>query len=96
MLTTTTRQHGTNCHTATTADDFAEACQHVLTHGYAKVNHVTIDATTAGMVVNVWSKLTEKNRLLTRGLWDKFYAMPGHGPKAAVGRVVTLFWKCCA
>lgn len=72
MLTTTTRTGGTRLHTAQTVADFAEACQSILdSHSYAKVNGVTIDSTTAGMVCAVWKALNEKNRIATETFWQK-------------------------
>lgn len=91
MLTTITRKHGTNCHTAPTVEDFVTACLDVLENGYAKINTCTMDSTTAGMVKAVWEKLNTHNREVLTVFWNKRYAMD---PAFAVTRTVDLFWKC--
>ena len=91
-MQTITRLHGTKCHTATTADEFTAACKNVLDHGYAKVNDMLVDATTAGMVVNVWKALNDKNRDITRNFWNN--QLTKGGGRFAVARIVKLFWKC--
>jgi uncharacterized membrane protein len=89
-MTTITREHGTKCHTCTTADDFAKACQDVLDNGYAKINGVTVDAFTAGMVVSVWKQLNATNKAAITSAWPKLYAKD---PRLPVAKVIDLFWK---
>lgn len=51
-----------------------------------------VDATTAGMVVNVWKALNDKNRDITRNFWNN--QLTKGGGRFAVARIVKLFWKC--
>lgn len=56
-----TRQHGTNVFRCADYPSVITAARHVLEHGYAKVNGVALDSTTAGMLVAVNDALNEKN-----------------------------------
>lgn len=62
-MKTTTRQHGTECHTTKPGADRIAAFRRIVdTRSMAKIDGVTVDLWTASIVVAVHDALSETNR----------------------------------
>lgn len=68
-----TRLHGTDEHAAKTAADVIAASRYILATGYAKINGVMMDSTTAGMLVAVHDAIQKQTK--HPDYWSKVEAM---------------------
>ena len=87
-----TRKHGTKVHVAKTAADLLAAFRDVLANGYAKINGVTVDLTTASMVVNTTDAMREEARANWLAKLDGYFT-EGKNPALIVAFWVNTFWK---
>ena len=80
------REGGTAVMNASTAADMLAAFRAIVAKGYAKLNGVAIDITTASMVTRVTDALNEANRIK----W--FAKVDGYFAEKKDPAIITVFW----
>ena len=80
------REGGTAVMNASTAADMLAAFRSIVAKGYAKLNGVAIDITTASMVTRVTDALNEANRIKWLAKVDGYFA------EKKDPAIITVFW----